>query len=271
MSDETSNPNIEWKKNKGFGNKDRLTRKIDPQKALQQEALEKKSVAKTFSAKPTELPKNLKKIRKKIRDIYDDEEEDENDYLIAPLDLSNSLMEALHEDEKLQLMQKRTTNHQNMQQQAGKAAALLEADKVAKSFGLKGLDKKIVNDHMLNAVQSTYTFEFAIKEDVAKKSKIATKKLSEGETIDLLRGIKRIQALSAAADEKQLKAIEGWKLSEIVDAGKTSANDKEIAEKILEKSGRKKDKKTINKMVQKKSKTKDKASDVNVQRDFFRD
>lgn len=71
MEDETSDTNLEWKK-KGFESKETLTLKTNVKKALQYEATAKKPVQNGFSPLPSELPKGLKKIRKKIKDVYDD-------------------------------------------------------------------------------------------------------------------------------------------------------------------------------------------------------
>lgn len=66
MEDETSDTNLEWKK-KGFESKETLTLKTNVKKALQYEATAKKPVQNGFSPLPSELPKGLKKIRKKSK------------------------------------------------------------------------------------------------------------------------------------------------------------------------------------------------------------
>lgn len=247
MADDTSNPNLEWKK-KGFEETEKLTLKTNIKKALIQEAAEKKPLTTVFSPRPAELPKGLKKIRKKIiKDLYEDE--DEEDLVIAPLDNGNTLLNALHDDEKRQLKQQETLNHQRMQQNAGKTEAIMAANHVSKELGLKKLDRHSVNTNMQDVTLASGTFEKTLKDDLSKRLKIKGKRLSEGETITLLRGIKRIQSIAAAADESQLKSIEGLKIEEIMDAGATDnklgqrVSDNELADKIQKKRGVKEDKK----------------------------
>ena len=249
MAEDNSDSNLEWKKS-SFGEKETLTRKTNIKKALEYEAKEKKPVKSVFTLQPGELPKGLKKIRKKIRDVYDDEDEDENDFMDFPLSADNSLLNALHEDEKRQLQQQETINTTRMLENAGKMEALIMADKTTRQLGMKGLKAETINNNMQDVTLNTATYEKAIKEDVAKRLKLKGKALSERDTITLLRGIKRIQDMATAADESRLKAIEGLRIEEIVDAGKKSTRDEQVAEIILRKSGRK-NKKETEKIVQK--------------------
>ena len=255
MEEESSSLNIEWKKNKGFGATEKLTRKIDTQKALAFEATEKKAVNTTFSAKPTELPKGLKKIRKKIKEVYD-EDEDEDFYDGVPHDLNNSLLNALYEDEKKQLQQKETLNNQKMQQTAGRLEAVAVADKLARESGLKGLDKKVAGKNLSDVTLINSSLEKVLSEEVALKTKSGVRKLSKAETVTMLRGITRIRKMALAADESQLKALEKMKVEDIINAGEKSTDDQQVAELILKKSGRK-NKKDVNKIVEKSKKQKD--------------
>ncbi len=260
MAADTSNPNIEWKKKKGFDNNERLSLRVDVKKALKQEAEDKKSVSKNNAPRPSDLPKGLKKIRSKIKDIYDNDEEDENDYIISPLDLNNSLFNALQEDEKRQLQQQKTIQTMDNLQNAGRAASIVAADKISKDLGLKGLDKKTINKNMLDVSLSEKTYENTLKDELSAKAKIKGRNLSEKETVNLLRGIKKIQTMAEATDTSKLRAIEGWKIEELVDAGQKGSDDNKIAEKILEKTGRKKDKASVQN-VAKKAKLKNKTSE----------
>lgn len=255
MEDESSSLNIEWKKNKGFGATEKLTRKIDTKKALAFEATEKKAINTTFSAKPAELPKGLKKIRKKIKEVYD-EEEDEDFYDGVPHDLNNSLMNALYEDERKQLQQKETLNIQKMQQTAGRLEAVAVADKLAREAGLKGLDKKVAGKNLSDVTLINSSLEKVLSEEVALKTKSGVRKLSKGETVTMLRGITRIRKMALAADESQLKALEKMKVEDIINAGEKSTDDRQVAELILKKSGRK-NKKDVQKVVEKSKKQKD--------------
>ena len=256
MDDESSSLNIEWKKNKGFGATEKLTRKIDTQKALSFEATEKKALSTTSSIKPTELPKGLKKIRKKIKEVYD-EDEDEDFYDGVPHDLNNSLMNALYEDEKKQLRQKEILNNQKMQQTVGRLEAVLVADKLAQESGFKGLDKNVASKNLSDVTLIDSSLEKILSEEVSAKTKTRrVRKLSKAETITMLRGITRIRRMALAADEPQLKSLEKMKVEDIINAGEKSTDDRQVAELILKKSGRK-NKKDVNKIVEKSKKQKD--------------
>lgn len=250
MEEDASSLNIEWKKNKGFGATEKLTRKTDVKKALKYEATEKKAVAFDNAPRPSDLPKGLKKIRKKIKEVYD-EDEDEDFYDGIPHDLNNSLLNALYEDEKKQRQQQNNTlKQQKMQQTAGRLEAVAIADKLARESGLKGLNKKVAGQNANDATQISGSLEKVLREELALKTKKGVRKLSKAETITMLRGINRIRKMALASDESQLKALEKMKVDELIDAGEKSTDDTKIAEMILKKSGRK-NKKEVNKMVQK--------------------
>ena len=250
MEEDASSLNIEWKKNKGFGATEKLTRKTDVKKSLKYEATEKKAVAFDNAPRPSDLPKGLKKIRKKIKEVYD-EDEDEDFYDGIPHDLNNSLLNALYEDEKKQLQQQNNTlKQQKMQQTAGRLEAVAIADKLARESGLKGLNKKVAGQNANDATQISGSLEKVLSEELALKTKKGVRKLSKAETITMLRGINRIRKMALASDESQLKALEKMKVDELIDAGDKGTDDRKVAELILKKSGRK-NKKEIDKMVQK--------------------
>ena len=272
MEEESSESNIEWKKNKGFGETEKLTRKVDIKKALQFEATEKKPLQNSFTPRPAELPNGLKKIRKKIKDVYDEEDEEEEFYDFSPLEQNNSLLNALNEEEKRQLKQQEIIDNQRMQQNAGKMEALVVADKVSKQFGLKGLDKATINQNMQTISQGSTTYDEALKDNVAKKVKINRRNLSKKETVTLLRGIKRIQNIALAAEESQIKALEGMKVEDLMNAGSNQTKDEQVAETILKKSGRK-NKKDAKQIAQKAKKplTKTKNKDLLKSKELYRE
>lgn len=261
MEDDSSSLNIEWKKNKGFGATEKLTRKTDVKKALEFEATEKKAVSPNLAPRPGELPKGLKKIRKKIRDVYD-EDEDEDFYDGMPPDMNSSLLNALYEDEKRQLQQKETLQNQKMQQNAGRLEAVAIADKLTREAGLKGLDKKVAGRNLADVTQIDGSLEKVLSEELAVKTKTSVRRLSKAETITMLRGIERIRKMAVAADESQLKALEKMKVDDLINAGEKTTDDRKVAELILKKSGRK-NKKEVDQLVQK-SKQKNKAKNKEI-------
>ena len=255
MDNETANPNIEWKKNKGFGTAEKLSRRVDKEKALEDEAKAKKPVTVNNVQRPlpNDLPKGLKKLRKKIKDVYDEDEEDEDYYTFLPNEMNSSLINALYEDERKQLgIRENTLNNQKLQQDAGKMSAIRMANQLSKEFGFGNIDKKIINKNMQDATINSRDFEKILKDDVMSKAKISTRQLSKGETVNLLRGIKRIKRVAMQGKEAELKAIEGLKIDDIINAGERNVDDNKVAEIILKKSGRKNKKATAKTIKEKK-------------------
>lgn len=65
MGNNSSNPNIEWKKS-GFDEQEKLTLKTNVAKAAEYEA-KKDNITGSKPLRPTDLPVGLKKIRKKSK------------------------------------------------------------------------------------------------------------------------------------------------------------------------------------------------------------
>lgn len=245
MDDESSSPNLEWKKS-SFEAKDKLTRKTKISEALAYEAKDKKGVQKAFSPTPSELPKGLKKIRNKIKDIYDEEDEEEGGFVFVPASMelesgNSSLLNALSDNEKRQLKESETINHIHMQQTAGKMEAIATADKIAKDFGFKGLSKADVSKNIQSIATDTDTLNNTLKDKLAPKLKGKWRNMSEAEMVNWLRGVKRIQGMKLGGEKEKdrAKVLEGWSFQEIRAAGNKKTDDQQLAEKILEKSGRK--------------------------------
>lgn len=243
MNDESSNPNLEWKKT-GFDKNERLTLKTNVKKAVEYDSKKKSPIQNSFGTMSSDLPNGLKKIRKKIRDVFDEDDEDENESIIIPnsLESTSSLMNVLNSEEKKILQQKETIENINMLQKAGQGEALTMANRVAQEIGLKGLNKEIVNNNMMNISIGSNPLEKALKEELAKDMKIKVKNMSQKDFVKVLRGIKTIQMVGGK------KAVEGMKLQDLVKAGEKKGDKKELgftskeqedANMILEKSGRK--------------------------------
>ena len=249
MDEEASSPNIEWKKKQGFETSEKISRKTDIKKAVEYKAKKKNNFNKSAIIPPSELPKGLKRIRKKIKEAYE-EDEDEDSYTSFPLGLDNGLANALYDNEKRQLQQKNTLANQKMQQDVGRMETVMVAEKIARQAGLPGLDKKTINNSMTELTISDAPVEKALSEEISRKTKSNLRQFSKGESVSMLRGIERIRKMAIAADESQIKSLEKMKISDVINAGEQNTDDKEVAELILKKSGRN-NKKDINKIVQK--------------------
>lgn len=270
-SENDKNPNLEWKKS-GFETNDKLTLKVNVAESIKYDVKKKNNIQKNYTPRPADLPAGLNKLRKKIKDVFDEEEEDENEttsFTIAAIDENSSLMNALNDSEKKILKQNETNNNIRMQQNAGKLEAVTIAQQFAKEAGIK--PKKMEN--LMNGVQIVGSGDDVLKkvitEDFAKTLNIKGKDLSDGKTIQLLRGIKRIRAVGGT------EAVKGLKISEVVNAGEKEADDKKVAKLIQKKRGLDNDEKKRLDNVKGKSKTKSNSKVLTqkprLRQDLFRD
>lgn len=248
MKEEDISSNIEWEQKKGFSDKTRLSRRVNLQKSISAQAKDRnnfKATAKQLKS----LPANLKKLKTKIKDIYDEDEEDEENEVIFNFtmeDENSSLISALKEDEKNKLQIKKTLENQKMQQTAGKMEAIMMAEKVSKQLGLKTLKRKIVNENIQDVLLSSETFEKTIKQNVTAKTKIKTESLAAKETTNMVKGLRKIKQASLTDELSKIDIIDNMDANDLVKIGK-SADDQKTAEIILEKSGRKEKKKKTKK------------------------
>ena len=237
MSDEKENPNIEWKK-PGVDDSEKMGRRIDAQKAEKFEAKKKTNLSPT--ANKTTIPIGLNKIRKKIKYIMDDEDEDENDYQLATG--SNTFMtleNALTEDEKQVLLKKNERDNIKQQQNAGKMESMLFLNRFVKEAGLKELDQEKMNQQLNDSTLSgKNVLRSTIKEEIVKNANIKWQELSDKELVGFLRGVKKVSKVGGN------NAIEGMKVKDVLEAGeieiKKQSDEERIAKIILRKTGRNK-------------------------------
>ena len=145
------------KNKKGFDDSERMTLKINVQEALQYEAEKGKK-------KVGSLPKNLKKIKKKVRDSYDEDEDDGMDedvirslreLQINQTDASNgdnSLINALNEQERRQIMQSTNIEITRHEENAGKQNALEQADTNLRKATLRKMNTQEFMNEMNEAI-----------------------------------------------------------------------------------------------------------------------
>ncbi len=236
MKEESSNPNIEWKKT-GFDFNERITLKTNVRKAVEYETKNKNSgLKKNYIPNPAELPKGLKKIRKKIKDVWDDEEDDENDYQIiatnSPEEYNLSLMDALQTDEKKFLKQNEDIQTINILHQTERNQQIANADKLSRDSGLNGLDKNVLIQTSQNISIGEDLAKDAVVSQVARSFKYKGAKLPAKDAKKLITGIKRIQQTGGK------DALSGMKLKDVLEIGQSSSGKKEVIKKMLEKSGR---------------------------------
>ncbi len=239
MNEESSNPNIEWKK-PGFDFNEKITLKTNVRKAVEYEAQNKNSgVNKSYTPSPAELPKGLKKIRKKIKDAFDEDEEEDDDYQIAAFEMMNvsgndgTLLNALQEDEKKFLRQNEEIQTVNVLQQTERNQKIADAEKMARDSGLKkGLDKKVLAKTFQNTGIGEDLTREAVSRQVARSFKFKGEKVPAKDAKKLIIGIKRIQQIGGK------EAIGGIKLKDVLEAGEGRNEHRDTIKKMLEKSGR---------------------------------
>ena len=249
---------FDWK-NQGFSSEDRITLRVNVQEANIYDAKKKNN----FSGKQNpaqNLPNGLNKIRKKIRDVYD-EEEDEDEWGVvvsrAPEDYDNTLMRALDENEKKALNQKQDMQNVKMLQTAGKMEAMAVANKMAQQIGMSNINKKDLNIEMNRA---EFNPELAqkkiIKKDIFKERGIKGEAEINNikDVIQTARGIKRIDEIGGK------RSTEGLEVKDIKEAGKEKKTNKDVAEIIIEKRGLKKE--DAAKIMENANKQKEKSFDI---------
>lgn len=262
MTDNSSNPNIEWKKT-GFGTTEKLSLKINAREAVKYNAKNKNAIQTNNPLTPADLPAGLKKIRKKIKDVFDEDDEDEEEFIAtAPLQSlqeSNSLYNALNEEEKKILRQQETLQNMKMQQDAGKLEALTLAAHALQEQGVEGLSRQTVAKVMQDAAPMNKSLENMVKKDLVKGLKLKDENLAEGRYIQILRGINNIKRAGG------IKAVEGLSLREV----ERASDEKQVAKVLLEKTGRKepkKKKRQLEKQIDKKLQKSGKKQQIQVSR-----
>lgn len=185
--------------------------------------------------KPENLPLGLKKLRKKVREVYDEDDEDESETIFTTLPVlqeeDNTLLNALTDDEKRLFNQKNTIKNSQMQQTAGKMEALHIANNLAREAGLNSLSRKAMELGMQQAVFRPQEMqEKIVKKEVSQKLGIKGT-LEKGKAIQAARGIKKIEEIGGKNATKNLD------MRDVVKAGENKLDEIKIAEMILEKSG----------------------------------
>ena len=249
MKEDVSNPNIEWKKNSSDPS-ERLSLRINHKEAAVYSATKKNSLKTPLSPTVENLPKGLKKIRKKIRVIdtrseYEDEEDEDFQYIpdgLEQLNQANSLMNALSEEEKRLLQQQENLHHMEMQRTAGKMEALSAAADMARQAGFSDDGRKAAAKNLQTNMPLENIEEFVVRDILNNKKKGSGKKIPKGKVIQTLRGVKRVKEAGGN------KALQGLSLDMLMKVGEKDLSDEELAKiaarennalakKILEKSG----------------------------------
>lgn len=239
---ESNDDKIELKGQKnGFDASERLTLRID---ALEAEKYQSKKTKNDRNIGP----KKTRKIKTKVRQIDDEDDEDEDlmdhDAIrslnqlrrmqINMQDSTNSdmsLINALAADERRQIMQNATIEDMRQQENAGRHNALEQADTLLRKANLRKMDTQEFMNEMKDAIYNPSKLRReALAEGIAKQMGIEGKivKHSEGEVVE---GVKKVKDLS---ENRKVYAL---KMDDVQAIGKKNMSQNETAELILRKSG----------------------------------
>lgn len=225
----------------GFDESERLTLRID---ALEAEKYQVKKTKKNINR----LPKNSNKLKTKVRQVDDEDDEDEDlmDHdAIRSLnrlwrmqanrqDSTNSdtsLVNALESDERRQIMQNITTEVVRQQENAGRHNALEQADALLRKANLDKMNTQEFMNEMKDAIYNPSKLRReALAEGIAKQMGISGKilKHSEGEVVE---GVRKVKSLSGG------RKVDALKMDDVRKVGEKNLSQNETAELILRKSG----------------------------------
>lgn len=223
-------------KKQGFDDAERMSLRINVREAVQYDAEKGKE-------KLGNLPKNMKKIKKKVRDSYDEDEEDGMDedvirslreLQINQIDASNgdsTLINALNDQERRQIMQTTNIEITRHEENAGKQNALEQADTNLRKATLRKMNTREFMDEMNEAIYNPSRIRrTAMEHSIAKQMGIKgeIKKNYEGNVVE---GVKKVKDLSG---NRKVKTIE---MKDVQKIGKKNMSQNQTAELILKKSG----------------------------------
>ena len=230
-------PHLDWKKNKkGFDDSERMTLRIDAQEAMKYQAEKGK-------AKIGELTPALKKLRKQVRDSYDEVDEggidDEVILALQQLQINvvdasngdNTLLNALSPNERRQIDQRTNLEISRHEQNAGKLNALLQSERLSREAGLSKMSASDFANKMQDAIYNPRRVKLqALEKNISKKIGIKGE-INKKNVNKVVRGVKEIKETS---ENKKVKNI-STKDAKIV--GKKNTSKNATAEMILRKSG----------------------------------
>lgn len=225
--------NMDWKKS-GIDKHERLTLKVNVKEANMYNANKKRDTKPKIKARtPLDIPQGFKKVRKKIRDSYDDEDEDDAEYILVPVFMDkevSSLELALTPQEKKQLeqMEKQQPEDINARQSVERDIQLQRAEKVLKNAGMEA-DRKIT-EQKRTRVEDVKAKDLA-EDNLKKRKKQKEKSITKTKEEKPIKPAKELPKIKDAETKEVRKAI-------IDDAEK----EKKSAKKELEKQQQKKEK-----------------------------
>lgn len=228
----------DWNK-KGTVPDERLSLRIDAQEANRYQA-------KAGKSKLGDLSPSLKSMRKKIRNPFD-EEEDDNDgamddetlRILRELELNandasnndTTLLNAVSPAERRFIDQRSTIETTRREENAGKQNALEQADTLSRRAGISKMTTQEMTNSMQDAIYNPRRLrEQSFEENVAKKVGLKGH-ITKHNTGEVVKGVKKITETS------NRKKVKGMTMNDAAKVGKKNMSKNATAELILQKSG----------------------------------
>ncbi len=223
-------------KNNGFESDERLTLKINVREAVQYEAEKGKE-------KIGALQNGMKKLNKKVRDSYDEEDADgvDGEIILQLQELQtnltdasngdNSLLNSLSPEERNLMNQKTNIEVSRQEQNIGKINALMQADALSHQAGINKLKAEDYGNLLQDAVYNPRQLRNkSLEKNIQERTGIEGK-IKEGDVQDVVKGVKKITKVTENHKTQKVTMDDAEKV------GKKKMSQNETAELILKKSG----------------------------------
>lgn len=217
---------INWEK-KSASDAARISKRLAGRAELEDEATTQNAAQLRKPASPS--PQALNRLRKKIKEVYDDEEDEEENTFFNVSLLDN---EEIYDEEQARARQEKETIRITQEQHmAGKLSAVMSANIAAKNAGLPDTPTQ-EEARLLNSSEYTPTEirRQVLKQKVAKPLNLRGN-IPEENLEKSIRGIKNVKKQFSKEELQNLPAKEMPDFAEEKD-------ENEIAKLILKKSGR---------------------------------
>ncbi len=224
---------INWKE-KSASDASRISKRLEGRELLTEEATTTNSVTSKKAAAPTSPSLEARnRLRKKIKEVYDDEEDDENETVFFDINLLDS-EEDLNQSSNSFLKEKETLRIIKEQQMAGKLNTIMSANLAAKDLNLPSSltkeDRRILNSAEYDIAETRrQTLRSKISKPLGIQGDLPEKELQK-----TIKDIKTIQTEVSLEDLAPIKTKNIKETADIIE----EKEENEMAKLILEKTGR---------------------------------
>ena len=224
---------INWKE-KSASDAARISKRLEGRELLSEEATSTNSTTLKKIATPTSASVETRnRLRKKIKEVYDDEEEDENEPVFFDINLLDN-EESSNQSSPASNKETETLRIIKEQQMAGKLNTIMSANLAAKDLNLSSnLTKE--DQRILNSAE----YDIAEIRRQTLKNKITKPLGIEGDIPEkeLKKTLQEIKTIQTEVSLKDLGPIKTKDIKEIAETTEEK-DENEMAKLILEKTGR---------------------------------